>query len=99
MGHLSRAGSHTEEQTLAQTEVADTAFILAERVHHCPEDDGSSDDHLFAPREDDAHTLAMLRAIAVAIQLHRPASEPAALVGSQARQGMEIGIGEGGLNR
>jgi hypothetical protein len=56
-------------------------------------------DHLFAPREDDAHTLAMLRAIAVAIQLHRPASEPAALVGSQARQGMEIGIGEGGLNR
>ncbi len=56
-------------------------------------------DHLFAPGEDDAHTLAMLRAIAVAIQLYRPASEPAVLVGSQPRQGMEIGFGEGGLNR
>ena len=32
-------------------------------------------DHLFAPREDDAHGLAMLRAIAVAIQLRRPPSD------------------------
>jgi hypothetical protein len=28
-------------------------------------------DHLFAPREDDRHNLAMLRAVGVAIQLHR----------------------------
>lgn len=56
-------------------------------------------DHLFAPREDDAHTLAMLRAVAVAIQLHRPASEPTVLVGSEPAQGMEIGIGQGGLDR
>lgn len=33
-------------------------------------------DHLFAPGEDDAQNLAMLRAIAVAIQLHRLPSEP-----------------------
>ena len=32
-------------------------------------------DHLFAPREDDAHGLAMLRAIAVAIQLRRLPSD------------------------
>jgi hypothetical protein len=40
-------------------------------------------DHLFAPREDEAHSLAMLRAIAAAIQLHRSPSEPTVLVGSE----------------
>lgn len=54
-------------------------------------------DHLFAPRENDAHSLAMLRTIAVAIQLHRLPSEPAALVGS--RKGMAIGIDEDGVSR
>ena len=56
-------------------------------------------DHLFAPREDEAHSLAMLRAIAVAIQLHRLPSEAAVLVGSTPGQGMEFGMGEDGLNR
>ena len=55
-------------------------------------------DHLFAPREDDAHTLAMLRAIVVAIQLHHPASEPHVLAGSRRTEGTEIGIGQGGPN-
>jgi len=56
-------------------------------------------DHLFAPQEDDAHSLAMLRAVAVAIQLHRLPSEPAALVESTPRQRREIFIGEDGFNR
>ncbi len=56
-------------------------------------------DHLFAPRENDAHSLAMLRTIAVAIQLHQHASERAALLGSKPTHDIEIGIGESGLNR
>ena len=56
-------------------------------------------DHLFAPRENDAHSLAMLRTIAVAIQLHQHPSERAALLGSKPTHDIEIGIGEAGLNR
>jgi hypothetical protein len=56
-------------------------------------------DHLFAPREDDANTLAMLRAIAVAIQLHRVPPESAALVGSPPRYGKGSEISEDGVNR
>src|SRR5215813_4395839 len=56
-------------------------------------------DHLFAPRENDAHSLALLRAIAVAIQLHQHRSERAALLGSTPTHDIEIGIGEAGLNR
>lgn len=39
-------------------------------------------DHLFTPREDDAQSLALLRAIDVAVQLHRAVREPAVVVGS-----------------
>jgi len=57
-------------------------------------------DHLFAPREDEAHSLAMLRAIAVAIQLHRlPSEEAAVLAGSKPGQGVEFGMSEDGVNR
>jgi hypothetical protein len=44
-------------------------------------------DHLFAPREDDAHTLAMLRAIAEAITLHGTRSIPAAASGPERAPG------------
>jgi len=33
-------------------------------------------DHLFAPREDDAHSVALIRAVDVAVQLHRARREP-----------------------
>ena len=56
-------------------------------------------DHLFAPRDDDAHSLAMLRAIAVAIQLRRAPSPPSVPGGSEARRGIQIGIGERALDR
>jgi len=56
-------------------------------------------DHLFAPRENDANTLAMLRAIAAAIRLHGVAPESAALVGSQPRSGIDKELGEDGVNR
>jgi hypothetical protein len=39
-------------------------------------------DHLFAPREDDAQSLALLRAVDVAAQLHGVTLEPAVAVGS-----------------
>jgi hypothetical protein len=32
-------------------------------------------DHLFAPREDDAHSVALIRAVDVAVQLHRSRRE------------------------
>jgi len=39
-------------------------------------------DHLFAPRTDDAQSLALLRAIAVAVQVHAVTPQPAVAVGS-----------------
>ena len=39
-------------------------------------------DHLFAPRTDDAQSLALLRAIAVAVQLHAVTPQPTVAVGS-----------------
>ena len=39
-------------------------------------------DHLFAPRTDDAQSLALLRAIAVAVQLHAVTPRPAVAIGS-----------------
>ncbi|HEY3064766.1 MAG TPA: hypothetical protein VGL09_03190 [Methylomirabilota bacterium] len=42
-------------------------------------------DHLFAPREDDQHSVALMRAIDVAVQLHRLRRERAARVLGSAR--------------
>jgi len=56
-------------------------------------------DHLFAPRADDLHTLAMLRAIAEAIKVHRRPSAPAVASGSEAGPGVEIGTREDRFDR
>ena len=47
-------------------------------------------DHLFAPRENDQNSLAMLRAVAVAVQLHRGPSAHSALAGSKPMLGVDI---------
>ena len=46
-------------------------------------------DHLFAPREDDAQSLALLRAVDVAAQLHGVTQRAAVAIGSE-RTGEEL---------
>jgi hypothetical protein len=56
-------------------------------------------DHLFSPRENDAHSLALLRAIDVAVRLRRRVPGSAVAVGSEPRQDEDIGVGEDGRHR
>ena len=98
-GLVFRATFRIRSKTALLAILALLALGCAGRAHLIRDDLTAKDLEALVDSDSARGLLAMLRAVAVAIQLHRLPSEPAALVESTPRQRREIFIGEDGFNR